>query len=422
MTILIKAAKVVAHGNKNHLKHTDILIENGIITRIKNFIPARGGEKIIEHPHLCVSAGWLDMQAVSGDPGFEFKEDLDSLVKCAAAGGFTEVCVHQFNEPALDNKAQIEYIKNKTRNKVVNVIPFGTITTKGKSDDLTEMYDMKMSGAAAFSNYKNPVKNSGTMLRALLYAKNLNTPVINHCSEESLAGKGQMNEGETAVALGLKGIPALAEELMLQRDIMLLQYAGGKLHVPLISSKGSVELIKKAKSSGLHITCGVSPVHLLFDESELNDFDSHAKLNPPLRNKKDMRALRSALEQGVIDVIASDHCPQDTESKELEFDLAEFGMINLQTAFGCALTALKEKHIEQIIASLTANPRKILNLKQVKLEVGETANLTLFTCREDSVLSEENNHSKSKNTFLFGKKLQGKVYGIVNGSKSFFTS
>jgi dihydroorotase len=273
------------------------------------------------------------MQAASGDPGFENKETLSSLIKCAASGGFTGVCIHNNNNPALHSKSQIEYIVNNTQNKIVNVYTFGTVTVDAKGKDIAEMYDMTQSGALAFSDYKHPIKDAGTVLRALQYSENVNSFIIAHCHDESISGGGQMNEGETSTALGLKGMPALAEELMVERNISILNATGGKLHIPTISTKGSVDLIKKAKTNGLQISCGVAAVNLLLDDTVLKEFDTNYKLDPPLRTKKDVQALRNALESGVIDVIVSDHLAQDTESKELEFDLADVGIINLQTAF-----------------------------------------------------------------------------------------
>ncbi len=420
MNILIKQAKVYDESSAFHLKTVDILIEGGLITEIKKSISVKSGYKIIEEQGLAISQGWMDMQVVSCDPGFEHKEDLESLVKSAAAGGYTAVCVHNYNQPALHNKTQIEYILNKTQNKIVDVYPFGTITVNAAGKELAEMYDMKQSGALAFSDYKHPIKDAGMMMRALQYAANINSFIIVHCNDESISGSGQMNEGETSTTLGLKGIPALAEELMLQRNITILEYTGGKMHVATISTKGSVELIKKAKAAGLQITCGVAAVNLMLDDSVLADFDSNYKLNPPLRTKKDVMALRNALENGIIDVVVSDHLPQDTESKELEFDLAEFGMIGLQTSFSCALEGLKEKGLEVLVNSLTVNPRQILGISNNSIAEGIKANLTLFNPNAQSILTAKNNHSRSNNSPFFNKSLVGKVVGVINGTKAAF--
>lgn len=420
MSILIKQAKIIDSKNSLNGKVMDILIEGGKISEIKKNISAKGNEKIIEAKNLYVSTGWLDMQVTSGNPGFEYKEDFDSLIKSAAAGGFTAVCLHSNNQPQLQNKAQIEYVLNSTKNKICDVYPLGTITNEAKGKDLSEMYDMKQSGALAFSDYKHSIKDAGTLLRSIQYSTNIGSFIITHCNDESISHGGQMNEGEISTSIGLKGIPALAEELMLERNISILEYTGGKLHVPTISTKGSCDLIKKAKAKGLNITCGVAAINLLLDDSELNSFDTNFKLNPPLRTKKDVSALRNAVENGIVDVIVSDHLAQDTESKELEFDLADIGAIGLQTAFNCSFEALKEKNIEVLIDAITTNPRIIMGLEAIEINEGINANLTLFSFDETFTLTEKNNYSKSKNSPFFGKTFSSRVVGVVNGGKSWF--
>ena len=420
MNILIKQAKLISEKNSNNGKIVDILIEAGKITEIKKSITAKGNFKVIEEEGLCVSIGWLDMQTVSCDPGFEHKENVDSLIECAAAGGFTGICIHNYNQPALHGKSQIEYLLNKTKNKVVEVYPVGTVTVDAKGKELAEMHDMKLSGAVAFSDHKHIIKDAGTLMRAIQYATNVGSFIITHCNDESISHGGQMNEGETSVGLGLKGIPAMAEELMVERNLTVLEYTGGKLHFPTITTKGSVDLIKKAKANGLNVTAGVASVNLLLDDSVLKDFDTNYKIDPPLRNKKDVQALRNAVENGNIDVIVSDHFPQDTESKELEFDLAENGIINLQTSFSCALEALKEENIDSIIRAFTSSPRNIMGIEIPKVEEGSDANLTLFTLSGETTLTDKNNLSRSKNSPFLNKALKGKVIGVINGAKSYF--
>jgi dihydroorotase len=420
MNILIKQARLISEKNPFNNKVVDILIEGGKITEIKRSITAKGNVKVIEEEGLCVSVGWLDLQSVSCDPGFEHKENIDSLLECAASGGFTGICIHNYNLPATHGKSQVEYIVNKTKNKVVDVYPFGTITLDGKGKDLAEMHDMKLSGAAGFSDYKNAIKDSGVLMRALQYANNVDSFIITHCSDESISHGGQMNEGETAVTLGLKGIPGLAEELMVERNLSILEYTGGRLHIPTISTKGSVDLVKKARAGGLNVTAGVASINLLHDDSVLKDFDTNFKLNPPLRNKKDVQALRNAVENGTISVIVIDHLHQDTESKELEFDLAENGIINLQTSFSCILEALKEENINVIVKCLSSDSRAVLGVQEPLIEEGSEANLTLFSLTQETILTEKNNNSRSKNSPFFNKPLKGKVIGVINGAKSYF--
>ncbi|HQQ94153.1 MAG TPA: dihydroorotase [Bacteroidia bacterium] len=420
MNILIRQARIFSERSDFNGKTMDLLIEGGTLTEIKKSISPESGTKVIEEEGLCVSDGWIDLQVVACDPGFEHKENLESVIKAAASGGFTGICLHSNTQPPLDSKAQIEYILGKTQNKVVDVWPLGTITQGGKGKDISEMYDMQKAGAPGFSDYKQPLRDAGLLLRALQYSSGIQSFIIAHCQDESLIAGGQMNEGEQSTALGLKGMPALAEELMLQRNLSVLEYSGGRLHIPTISSKGSVDLIRKAKSSGLNVSCGVAAVNLLLDDSYLKDFESNFKVNPPLRTKKDIAALRSAVESGLIDVIVSDHNPQDSESKELEFDLAEFGMIGLQTTFSCAFEGLKEKNLESIIRCFTSGPRSVLRLPEQIVQVGSAANLTLFNPKGETVLTEKNNASRSVNSPFLNKSLAGRVVGVINGSKSFF--
>jgi len=419
MNVLIKQARIINSKSSFHNKTVDILIEGGIITQIKKSISAPG-IKTIESEDLMVSAGWLDMQANLCDPGYEYKEDIESGLRAAAAGGFTGVCAMSGTVPPMHNKAQIEYLANRSKNNLVDVYPVGTISQNQESKDLAEMYDMKLAGAVAFSDYKTPVKDAGLVLRALQYSDNINSFIIAHCDDKSISHGGQMNEGETSTMLGLKGIPALAEELMLQRNLTILEYAGGKLHVPTISTKGSVDLIRKAKAHGLNITCGVAAHNLLLDDSALGDFDTNYKVNPPLRTKKDVDALRRGVENGTIDVVVSDHRPQDTESKDLEFDLADNGIIAFQTAFASALSGVKAENAEALVKALTINPRTILGLDQPKIEEGEKANLTFFSLKDSTVLDEKNILSKSKNSPFIGKTLQGKVIGSINNNKGYW--
>lgn len=420
MTILIREAHIISPGSSYHRKKMDVLVEGGMILQIKKNIPVRSNYKVIEEEGICVSPGWMDLQAVSGDPGFEYKEDLDSLISAAAAGGFTAVCVHNNNQPALQNKAQIEYILNKTRNKIVDIYPLGTITMDAKGKDLAEMYDMKQSGALAFSDHKHPIKDAGMVMRALQYSENVGSFIITHCNDVSISGTGQMNEGEVSTSLGLKGIPALAEELMIERNLSILSYAGGRLHIPTISTKGSLDLIRKAKNSGLKVSCGVAAANLLLDDSNLREFDTNYKLDPPLRTKKDVQAMRNGVESGVIDVIVSDHQPQDPESKELEFDLADTGIINLQTAFSCALEAMKEKNLDVIVEALSLRPRQIMGLPILTIEEGMDVNLTLFNPGAQTEFTTRTNRSRSENSPFFSESLQGKVVGIIKGSKTSF--
>ena len=415
MNLLIKQATVVDSTSPHNGRVVDILIEKGVITQIKKTITPEKGVKTIEAEGLHVSAGWLDMQVNFCDPGYEHKETLNKGLKSAAKGGFTSVCLMSGTNPPLHNKAQIEYVANRAKDNLVDVLPIGTLSHNQEGKDLSEMYDMKVSGAVAFSDYKKSTKDAGLILRALQYSQNINSFIITHCDDKTISHDGLVNEGVTSTKLGLKGIPALAEEIMLQRNIQILEYTGGKMHIPTISTKGSVELIKKAKAKKLNITCGVAAYNLLLDDSELEGFDTNYKVNPPLRTKEDIDALKKGLADGVIDVIVSDHAPQDIESKDLEFDHADNGMVGLESCFGVLNMALSSKLcLENIVDALTKNPRTILGLDAVGVKEGAEANLTLFNPTKKYVFDKSHIFAANKNSGIIGKELKGEVIGVVN--------
>ena len=418
MNALIKSATVVNSKSPFNGKTVDILIEKGIIKKITATIKNTDNFQEIKQKDLHVSIGWFDFRANFCDPGFEYKEDLNSGLKAAAKGGFTGVMVMPSTNPVIDNKSGIEYIINKAKNNIVNVYPAGSLTHQSEGNDIAEMYDMHLAGAVAFTDNKKSIANPNLLTRALLYNQSFGGLVINYPNNRHLFNNGQINEGITSTRLGLKGIPAIAEEIMVNRDIFLAEYCNAAIHLSNISTKKSVQLIKEAKAKGLKITADVNSYHLLLDETELETFDSNLKVMPPLRTKDDIKALIKGLKEGVIDIICSDHTPQDIEHKQCEFDHAAFGIINLQTSFAAMNTALKGKlALDQIIDLITTNPRQTLNLDVPKLEVGEQANLTLFSPHEIQVIKTEILVSKSKNSPFIGKTLTGKVYGIVNQNK-----
>ncbi len=418
MNLLIKQATIVDSNSSHNGKVVDILIEKGVITQIKKSITPEKGVKTIEGDNLHVSAGWLDMQVNFCDPGNEHKETLEKGLKAAAKGGFTGVAVMSGTNPPLHNKAQIDYVVNKAKSNAVDVYPVGTLSYNQEGKDLSEMYDMQLSGAVAFSDYKKPIKDAGLILRALQYSNNINSFIITHCDDKTISHGGLMNEGVISTRLGLKGMPALAEEIMLQRNIQILEYTGGKMHIPTISTKGSVELIKKAKAKKLNITCGVAAYNLLLDETEVEGFDTNFKVNPPLRTKEDVDALKKAVADGIIDVIVSDHNPQDIESKDLEFDLADNGMVGLESCFGVANAALSSKaSLETVIDALTKNPRAVLGLNEVSVKEGEEANLTIFNPGKKFVFEKSHIVSSNKNSGFIGKELKGEVIAVINKDK-----
>ena len=414
MNILIKAARIIQPGSVHHEKKLDILIENGIITNIASSIRSEKNVKVIEQENLHVSVGWFDMQAHFCDPGFEFKEDLTSGIKAAAAGGFTDVALVSSTNPPVYSKSQVLYLKNNTQDAIVGIHPIGSLSHKQEGNDLSEMYDMKLAGAVAFSDDKKTISNAGLLARALLYIQNFDGTIITHCNEKSISHGGKMNEGITSTSLGLEGIPGLAEELMVMRNISIAEYTNAPIHIANVSTQKSVELIRNAKSKNIKVTASVTAYNLALDDSILVGFDSNYKLDPPLRTKQDIESLHKGLQDGTIDVITTDHRPQDVESKEIEFSNAANGMIGLETAFGLINTHRKKIKLDTVITALTTSPRSILKLKQPSISKGEQACITLFDPTLEWKFEQKNIQSKSKNTPFINTVFKGKVLGIIH--------
>jgi dihydroorotase len=417
MNILIKSATVIDPSSPHHGKVVDLLVENGVISSIRAKINADKNIKVIDLPNMHISAGWMDMQVSFCDPGFEHKEDLESGIRAAAAGGFTAVATVSGTNPPIHSKAEVQYIINKTNNAIVNVHPLGALSHNREGKDISEMYDMKQAGAVAFSDDKRPVSDAGLLMRALLYSKNFNGLIITHCDERSISLDGKMNEGEVSTTLGLKGIPALAEELMISRNISLAEYTGAPIHIANISTQGSVELIRQAKARGTRVTASVNAYNLALDDSALVGFDSNFKLDPPLRGRTDIDALKKGITDGTIDVITSDHRPQDIESKDVEFDHASHGMIGLETMFALLNTNRGKTRLDHIIRALTSGPRQVLQLEPVTIAEGELANITLFDPDAEWTFEKKNIRSRSFNSPFIGSRFKGKALGIVNGKQ-----
>jgi dihydroorotase len=415
MTVFIRSAKIVSSASESNGQTADILIKEGIITEIGQSLKVPEGATIIEAEGLCVSPGWFDMHANFRDPGFEYKETLETGCAAAAAGGYTGVAVMPSTLPPIHSKSEVEYIKNKSRGYVVDIYPVGAVSQGLEGKDLSEMYDMHLSGAIAFSDDKKAISDPGLLQRALLYSKPFNGLVISFPDEKRISLDGKMNEGITSTITGLKGMPSLAEEIMVQRDIFLTEYTDSRIHFSAISSAKSVELIRQAKSRGLKVTAGVAVHNLYFDDTALEGFDSNFKIKPPLRNQEDRQALIEAIKDGTIDVIVSDHAPEDEEMKKREFDYAAFGAIGLETTFGAAHKVLKEElSLEALVEFLVVKPRKILNLPIPAIKTGEKANLTCFIPSKEWAVTEKSLKSLSKNCPYLGHTLIGKPVAVVN--------
>lgn len=410
MKILLKAARVIDSKSDYHQLTKDILIENGVITAIEDHIDSRGAETIALK-ELHVSPGWFDTSVSLGEPGLEERETIGNGLEVAAKSGFTSVAVNPNSNPPADNKSVIEFIVNKGRESIVDVWPIGNLTLHAEGKELAELYDMSQSGAIAFGDYGKPVSSSNLLKIALLYAQNFDALIMSFPQDASIASHGFVNEGVHSTNLGLKSVPVLAEELQIIRDLYILDYTGGKLHIPTISTEKSVKLIRNAKKQGLQVTCSVAAHNLVLDDSCLDGFDADYKVNPPLRSKKDTKALIKGLEEGTIDIITSDHNPIDIENKKLEIQNAMYGTIGLESFFG-SLNGIVELNI--LITAITTNPRKIFGRPEVKIAVGEKACLSLFNPGKTYVFDETRIRSKSKNAIFKNYKMKGLAYGIIN--------
>lgn len=412
MKTLIKSAIIVDPRSALHMKKRDLLIEDGVIIKIAAKIDEKKAE-IIDAKGLHVSTGWIDLRAQFRDPGEEFKEDIFSGLDAAKEGGFKAVVVMPSTTPAVDTKAQVEYLLRKSESHVTSLLPTGTLSAGGEGKQLSEMFDMANAGAIAFTDDKS---NVGTelMTRALEYSSNFNGLIMTFPHDPGVNPGGMINEGATSVKMGLKGISTFAEEIRLSRDIELLRYCGGRMHVSLISTAGSVDLIRKAKRDGLNITAAVAAHQLMFTDEDVATFDSNLKVMPPFRGENDRKALIRGLKDGTIDAIVSDHSPEDHEHKVLEFEYANYGMSSIQTCYATANSAL-EKHLstEQIIEKFTAGPARVLGLELPVIEEGEDAFLTLFCPNETETCSKEKWRSKSINSPFLNKPLTGKVIDVI---------
>ena len=409
MNTLLKSATIINPSSAYHQQQKDILIIDGKITKIADKITPNDKDTVVALKNLHVSMGWFDTSVSFGEPGFEERETIKNGLNVAAKSGFTAVAINANTNPVIDNKSAVEFLINKSSGFATKLYPIGALTQESKGIDMAELYDMQQSGAIAFADYNTPIENDNLLKVALQYAQNFDGRIFSFPKNSSIAGEGIVNEGINSTRLGLKGIPALAEHLQIARDLFLLEYTGGKLHIPTISTKKSVSLIQEAKKKGLDISCSVAAHHLVLTDDELPGFDSKYKVNPPLRTNEDIKALRKGVTSGVIDIITSDHNPIDIENKKVEFSNAKDGTIGLESLFGAINSALDPT---DFIETITCKPRKIFNITIPKIEEGSQADLTLFNPEGNHVFSLADVLSTSKNSIFIDKKLKGKAYGI----------
>ncbi|MFD2098718.1 dihydroorotase [Flagellimonas iocasae] len=415
MNILLKSAKIVCPENKDlHLKKRDILIKNGIIEKIATSIETPSNTKEVDFKNLHVSLGWFDSGVSFGEPGHEERETIANGLTVAIKSGFTDIVLYPNTYPVPDTSSDVVFLKERSLGKSTNLYPLGTLTKNAEGVDLAELFDMKNAGAVGFYDFKQQIVNPNLLKIALLYAQNFEGLVFSHPQDIHIKGKGIVHEGVVSTRLGLKGIPALAEELQIARDLFILEYTGGKLHIPTISTAESVKLIANAKKKGLDVSCSVAIHNLVFTDETLEDFDTNFKVSPPLRTRQDSKALVKGLKDGTIDFVTSDHIPIDVEGKRVEFDNAMDGSIGLETAFGSLNNILG---MEETISLLTKG-RERFGLETPAIKEGEKACLTLFDPDGEHIFGVEDILSTSENSMFLGAQLKGNVYGVINNNKT----
>jgi dihydroorotase len=413
MNVLIKSATIVDSKSEFHNKTQDILVEKGIITKISNRIPNPNNYKVVKLDKLHVSSGWFDSSVSFGEPGFEERETIKNGLVVAASSGFTSVALNANTNPVIDTNADVSFVKSQAKNNTVNLHPIGALTKSSEGKELAELFDMQNAGAIAFGDYQQSISDPNLMKIALLYAYNFNGLVLSFPQDNGIARNGVMNEHITSTTIGLKGIPALAEELRITRDLYILEYTGGKLHIPTISTANSVDLIRRAKERKLDVSCSVAIHNVFFTDDSLNGFDTRFKVSPPLRIESDRQALIDGLKDGTIDMVTSDHNPLDIELKKVEFDYASNGTIGLESAFGALNTIFP---LKTVIKLLTKGKDRF-GIKDSSLNVGNRINATLFNPNGSYTFTKNLIGSKSKNSMFLGSKLKGRVYGVANNNK-----
>lgn len=413
MNLIIRKAKIVDPQSPFHNQTVDVKITEGIIEEIGASILNIDTHQEFQHEGLHLSQGWFDTSVSLGEPGFEDRETIANGLNVAAKSGFTGIALQPNSNPIIDNQSQVHFVKQKAANSATKLFPIGALTKNSEGKDLAELFDMKNAGAVAFGDYGKNLADANLLKIGLQYTQDFDGLVMAYCQDDNIKGNGVANEGIFSTRLGLKGIPNLAEELMVARNLFLLEYTGGKLHITTISTAKSVVLIKEAKAKGLNVTCSVAVHHLVLTDEKLDGFDTRYKVAPPLRTEIDRQALIAGVLDNTIDCITSDHNPIDIEHKKMEFDLAKNGTIGLESAFGALLTVLS---LDKIIEKLTFG-KTILNIENQIIKENIKADFSLFQIDSDWTFTKENILSKSKNSAFLGQAMKGKAIGIYNQGK-----
>jgi len=409
MKILVRKALIKDKNSSHNNTVKDILISEGVIAEISPSIETKA-DKVIEAEGKNISTGWVDVFTIGTDPGYEFKDDLQTLANAASSGGFTHVFCSPNTKPIVQSKTGVEYIVSKSKHLPCFIHPIGAVTKNTEGKELTEMYDMHASGAIGFGDGTKSIQSAGLLIKALQYVTAFDGVVIQIPDDQSVAPHGQMNEGIISTQIGLPGKPALAEEIMIARDIELARYTKSKIHITGISLATSVEAIKNAKKDGVNVSCSVSLHHLIFTENDLVGYNTHLKVNPPLRSENDRKALLKGIKDGTIDCITTHHAAQHKDAKICEFEYAGYGTLGLEAAFGVlGTTGLTN---DEILACLCYNPREIFKIPSA-IEIGNQADLTIFDCDETGVFDASKIKSKSNNSAYLGKNYKGKVFSTI---------
>lgn len=420
-TILLQAATLVYPGHAFDGQRVDMLLEDGIIAKFEkgNSITHKTAE-VIDAKDAFLAPGFFDLNTNFGEPGFETKETITSGCSAAAAGGFTGLALQPNTNPPISSQAEVKFLLSNANDQLVSIYPIGCISKCREGKELAELYDMKTAGAVAFSDGDRSIEQAGLMSRALLYAKGFNALVFSFAEDVTIAGTAKMNEGEMSTYLGMKGNPNLAEELTISRDLHLADYHQARIHFSTISTEGGVNLIRRAKKAGLPVTCDVAVHHLVFTDESIAEFDSNYKVKPPLRTVQDLLALKKAVLDGTIDAIVSQHTPHEIEFKQVEFEIAAYGMIGLQTVLPLLLQARFTPDL--IVEKLAINPRKLLGLPLPLFNNGMKADLVLFNPEKTWKFDKQSNKSRSANSPYFNRELTGKVMLVVNNGQIYMNS
>ena len=413
MNLILRKAKIIDPRSPFHNQTVDIKITNGIFEKIGVSLTKSDSHQEFEQQGLHISQGWFDTSVSLGEPGFEDRETIANGLEVAAKSGFTGIALQPNSYPIIDNQSQVHFVKQKSKGLATELFPIGALTKNSEGKDLAELFDMKNAGAVAFGDYGKSLSNANLMKIGLQYVQDFDGLIIAYSQDETIKGNGVANEGIVSTRLGLKGIPNLAEEIIVARNLFLLEYTGGKLHIPTISTAKSVALIKEAKKKGLNVTCSASVHHLVLTDEKLEGFDSRYKVTPPLRTEEDRKALVTGIKDNTIDCITCDHNPMDIENKKMEFDLAKNGTIGLESAFGALLTVLP---LDKIIEKLTFG-KTILNIENQDIKENNKVSISLFTTVDNWIFGAAHILSKSKNSAFLGRPMKGKAIGIYNQGK-----